>query len=197
MPVCLSVWFVGSGLNPGLPASRQPHSRSPASALSLMRGDDEVICLCFLFPSGGCPVCPAGLFFHFPFEIFIGLFYLFCALLCHLMCSSFCPILDIICQSNYGLSWCDIFFLGGATRLSYEFSQVRKWTSSPYLPPPWTSVPSVDQQWETNQPESWIAGVTCSWQIPRKTPESFYFFFLVGTAERGRQKWRRDLRLAP
>ena len=95
-----------------------------------------------------------------------------------MLCFPHCaPFLTRLFQSKYGVSWCDIFLLGGATRLSYEFWQVRKWMSSPYLPPPWTSVPSVDQQWEPNQPESCIAGVTCSWQIPRKTPESFYFFF--------------------
>lgn len=120
-------------------------------------------------------MCPAALFFGL--SSFLSLIFIY-FVLCFPHCA---PFSTWLCQSKYGVSWCDIFFHGGATRLSYEFWQVRKWTSSPYLPPPWTSVPSVDQQWEPNQPESWIAGVTCSWQIPRKTPESFfifYFFFL-------------------
>ena len=170
---CLSVGLV-CRLRPqpwsaSISAASQPQ---PSQRLSLMRDDDEVIRLCSLSPRGFAPCAPRH--FSLVFFSFLSLIFIY-FMLCFPHCA---PFSTWLCQSKYGVSWCDIFFLGGATRLSYEFWQVRKWMSSPYLPPPWTSVPSVDQQWEPNQPESWIAGVTCSWQIPRKTPESFYFFFL-------------------
>lgn len=171
---CLSVGLV-CRLRPqpwsaSISAASQPQ---PSQRLSLMRDDDEVIRLCSLSPRGFAPCAPRH--FSLVFFSFLSLIFIY-FMLCFPHCA---PFSTWLCQSKYGVSWCDIFFLGGATRLSYEFWQVRKWMSSPYLPPPWTSVPSVDQQWEPNQPESCIAGVTCSWQIPRKTPESFYFFFFL------------------
>lgn len=73
--------------------------------------------------------------------------------------------------------------------------QVRKWTSSPYLPPPRTSFllswPTVG----TQPTRSCRAGVTCSWANPQENPGKF-FLFSWGRASRT-EKWRRDLRLAP